>query len=107
MIRDRLHVQPKAMPRIPFIDVDVSGARTVRRSVGIVGGNGILRTRLFHGNSDEFALRQLAKEPGKVGFHIANVTCVEVEQLLAGSGIEPALPEDVRVEACEIVEPQR
>src|ERR1700691_6404058 len=89
---------------VPFVYVDVAWARTIRGAVGIVGGNGVFGTRSFHGNDYEFALGKMTEELGKFGLHFAHVVGVEVEDLLAGSGVEAAVVFDVIVQGGESIE---
>src|ERR1700733_2681356 len=92
------------MLRIPFIYVDMSGARAVCCAVGVIGGDCVLRARSYHGNHGKFVLWETTEEFGELWFHFVHVLCVKVEQLLAGSGVEAALAFDVFIERSEILE---
>src|SRR5580700_267304 len=97
VVGDGLDIQQEAVLRIPFINVDMSWARTVCRPTGVVRRDGTLGTRSFHGNDSELVLGKTAKEFRKFEIHFVNIARIQVEQLLAGNGIETALVFDVLV----------
>src|SRR5437867_4267033 len=91
------------MFRIPFIYVDVTGTCSVRRAVGVVGGNAVLGARSLHWDRDKLRFRQTTKKFWKLRLHVMNVFGVEVEHLLAGSSIQLAIILYVFVKTCQIV----
>src|SRR6202046_1260483 len=104
VVGDGFDIQSEAVLGVPLVDVDVAGAGTVGGAVGVVSGDGIFGARGFHGNDCEFAFGKMAEKFGQFGFHVARVVGVEVENLLAGSGVEAAVIFDVIVEGSEIFE---
>src|ERR1700733_4159154 len=106
VVGDGLNVQHQAVLRVPLVDVDVTGTRTIRSAPRVIRGHRILRARGFHGNNRELALRKMAEELGQVRLHVVRVIRVKIKALLAGSRIEASFVLNVIVEARQVLESQ-